>query len=85
MGWTPNDPVSFLLVEQGRAWSDTDALRQILVGLGGVWRIAHLLRWVPGRWRDPLYRLIARNRYRWFGKHDRCYLPPVDEQDRFLG
>jgi predicted DCC family thiol-disulfide oxidoreductase YuxK len=83
-GLDPDDPVSFLLVEQDRAWRDTDALRQVLGGLGGAWRIAHLLRWVPRGVRDPLYRLLARNRYRWFGRHDRCYLPAVDEQDRFL-
>lgn len=84
-GLDPDDPVSFLLVGQDRTWSDTDALRQVLASVGGVWRIAHLLGWIPRRLRDPLYRLIARNRYRWFGRHDRCYLPPIGEEDRFLG
>lgn len=83
-GLDPDDPASFLLVDEDRTWRDTDALQQVLVGLGGAWRAARVLHLVPVQWRDPLYRAIARNRYRWFGRHDRCYLPTAEHQDRFL-
>lgn len=83
-GLDPDDPLSFLLVEQGRAWSDTDAIVQVLAGLGGAWRLARLLRLVPRTWRDRAYRTLARNRYRWFGRHDVCALPAPGQVGRFL-
>ncbi|WP_411851919.1 thiol-disulfide oxidoreductase DCC family protein [Stenotrophomonas sp. LGBM10] len=83
-GLDPDDPLSFLLLEDGRAWTDTDAIVRVLVGLGGPWRLAAVLRAVPRRLRDPAYRVLARNRYRWFGRHDRCHLPDAGQVGRFL-
>lgn len=83
-GLDPDDPLSFLLLEDGQAWTDTDAILRVLGGLGGVWRITTLLRAVPRAWRDVAYRALARNRYRWFGRHDHCYLPAPGQAARFL-
>ena len=83
-GLDPDDPTSFLLVDKDQAWRDSDALQRVLVGLGGVWRATRILHLVPVRCRDLLYRAIARNRYRWFGRHDHCYLPTAEQQKRFL-
>lgn len=83
-GLDPDDPLSFLLVEQGRAWSDTDAIVRVLAGLDGVWKLAHVLRVVPRAWRDRAYRALARNRYRWFGRHEQCFLPTPAQAKRFL-
>ncbi|MBD3868553.1 MAG: DUF393 domain-containing protein [Acidobacteria bacterium] len=51
---------------------------------GGWWRVFGLIRLLPHSIRDRLYRLIARNRYRWFGKYDACPLPEKRYQERFL-
>ncbi|UHQ24167.1 thiol-disulfide oxidoreductase DCC family protein [Lysobacter sp. 5GHs7-4] len=83
-GLDPDDPMSFLLIENGRAWTDTDAIARVLSGLGGVWRLAAVLRWLPRALRDPLYRWVARNRYRWFGRYERCLLPTPEQRARFL-
>lgn len=83
-GLDPDDPLSFLLLEDGRAWTDTDAIVRVLVGLGGPWRLAVVLRVVPRRLRDRAYRALARNRYRWFGRHDSCFLPSAEQARRFL-
>lgn len=83
-GLNPADPASFLLVENGRAWSDTDAIVRVVAGLGGAWRLAHALRALPRGMRDRLYRFVARNRYRWFGRHESCLLPPHGHESRFL-
>lgn len=88
-GLDPDDPVSFLLIEydlgtQPRVSTDTSAIRRVIAGLGGFWRIAHLAALLPAFVRDPLYRLFARNRYRLFGKHDACMVPSEDERMRFL-
>lgn len=84
-GLDPDDPASFLLVDGAGAWTDTDAIARVLSDLGPPWRIAaHALRAVPKRVRDPLYRFVARHRYRLFGRHDRCVLPSPAEAARFL-
>lgn len=93
-GLDPDDPVSFLLVEYDliendsrmspRVSTDTEAMRRVLMGLGGVWRIAGLSALLPRRVRDTLYRMIARNRYRWFGRHDACPVPDPTQAYRFL-
>lgn len=83
-GLDPDDPASFLLVAKGHAYRDVDAIRRVLAGLGGAWQAAHALRWLPRRIGDPLYRLLARNRYRWFGRHAACRIPSGDEADRFI-
>ena len=88
-GLDPDDPVSFLLVEYDRGpvprvSTDTDAMRRVLAGLGGIWRLASVSVLLPRALRDRLYRVIARNRYRWFGRHDACIVPDPAQAQRFL-
>ena len=84
-GLDPDHPVSFLLIEDGRAWTDTDAIVRVLSGLGGVWSIpSRAIALCPRARRDRLYRLGARNRYRWFGRHEHCLLPTPEQASRFL-
>jgi predicted DCC family thiol-disulfide oxidoreductase YuxK len=52
--------------------------------LGGVWRVVAWLRFMPRVLRDGTYRVIARNRYRWFGKRETCRVPTAEERARFL-
>lgn len=83
-GLDPDDPVSFLLVTPERAWTDSDAIVRVLAGLGGAWRVAHALRVLPRFLRDPMYRFVARHRYRLFGRHDTCLMPTPEVAARFL-
>lgn len=84
-GLDPDDPQSFLLIDHAGTWMDTDAIRRVLTGLGGIWHgLAMLLGVVPGPLRDRAYRLTARNRYRWFGRRAHCLIPADDQADRFL-
>ena len=84
-GLDPNDPKSFLLLEEGRGYMDTDALIRVLKSFGGHWRlVATLIRLMPRFLRDAFYRAIARNRYKLFGKHDLCTVPSAQTADRFL-
>jgi predicted DCC family thiol-disulfide oxidoreductase YuxK len=39
---------------------------------------------IPRFMRDTLYRLVAKNRYKWFGKKDQCVVPTDDLKERFL-
>ena len=53
-----------------------------LLGLGGVW--ARALAKFPRFLTDPIYWLVARSRYRLFGRHASCRIPAPGERDRFL-
>ena len=83
-GLDPDDPTSFLLIDEAGAHRDTDAIRRVITGLGGPWRVAHAIGALPRGLRDRLYRLLARNRYRWFGRHAACRVPSPEEAPRFL-
>jgi predicted DCC family thiol-disulfide oxidoreductase YuxK len=84
-GIDPSDPSSFLLLRDGVAETDSDAVISVVTGLGSGWRAAGVLRVMPRVVRDPLYRWIARNRYRLLGKRATCYLPTPEDSARFLG
>jgi predicted DCC family thiol-disulfide oxidoreductase YuxK len=76
-GIDPEDPATFLVLDRGRRFTQSDAEIHVIAALGGLWRLAQLARIVPRRWRDAAYQLLARNRYRWFGRRDTCYRPRV--------
>jgi predicted DCC family thiol-disulfide oxidoreductase YuxK len=75
---------SVILVEGGRWYQESDAALRVVRILGGPWRVLGIFRMVPRPLRDRLYRLIARNRYRWFGKRETCWLPTPELRERFL-
>jgi predicted DCC family thiol-disulfide oxidoreductase YuxK len=84
-GIEPDDPLSFLLLEGGTGYMDTDAIVRILRSFGSGWRVVGaLLAIVPRFIRDPLYRWVARHRYRLFGRRETCVMPTADIADRFL-
>ncbi|MGY3436453.1 MULTISPECIES: thiol-disulfide oxidoreductase DCC family protein [unclassified Marinovum] len=73
-GLDPADPETWLLLENGQAWSGMEAIIRIGEKLGGVGRLATAMRILPKAVREWLYRRIARNRYR-FGRSDMCAIP----------
>lgn len=82
----PREGVDYLvLVEDGRAYTKSDAVIRIAARLSPFWRCwARLARLVPRVVRDFKYDLIARWRYRLFGKRTTCMLAPPGAADRFL-
>jgi len=74
-GIDPEDPMTFLVIDGDRAMTESDGCIHVAIELGGIWKIARAGRVIPKRLRDWAYRVLARNRYRWFGKRDTCYLP----------
>lgn len=83
-GMDPDDPLSWLYLDQGRATGSLDAVIAVGQRLGGVWHVLRLLRVIPGRLRDRAYRAVARNRYRWFGRADLCSLPDPEVRKRLM-
>lgn len=79
------DGLATLLVEdKGRTWQHTAAILRVLHALGWPWRLAWLGWLIPAPLRDSMYRLVARNRYRIFGRAETCLLPDPAQAWRFL-
>jgi predicted DCC family thiol-disulfide oxidoreductase YuxK len=75
---------TYLLVEDGRAYTASAGYLRLCTVLGGVWRLPRVSAVVPERWRDAAYALVARNRYRWFGKVEHCTLLTPEQRARLL-
>jgi predicted DCC family thiol-disulfide oxidoreductase YuxK len=75
---------SVILYHQGRFYTESDAPLKLIRLLGYPWKLAYPFIILPRIIRDNIYRWIARNRYRWFGKKEACMIPTPELQNRFL-
>jgi predicted DCC family thiol-disulfide oxidoreductase YuxK len=81
----PTDVSSIVVWSGGSAHTQSAGVLVLAASLGGVWAaLGSLARLVPQGLRDALYGVIARNRYRWFGRKDSCRIPTAAERKRFL-
>ncbi|MFQ5584117.1 MAG: thiol-disulfide oxidoreductase DCC family protein [Calditrichia bacterium] len=79
-----SDPLdSILLLEGNRLTTKSTAIIRISKYLRGAWPLCMILLIIPRFIRDFVYDIVARNRYRWFGKYDSCHLPDPEFEDRF--
>ncbi|KQC29042.1 thiol-disulfide oxidoreductase DCC family protein [Flagellimonas eckloniae] len=77
---------SIILIEPGVAYfTKSDAALHIAMDFGGLWKALAIFTWIPATFRDTIYDLVARNRYKWFGKKDQCMIPTPELQAKFLG
>ena len=83
-GLDPRKYETMILIADGVAFLKSEAAIRIASGLGFPWSLARAFRIVPLSWRDRFYLWVARNRLRWFGKRETCYLPDPRHVDRFL-
>jgi len=83
-GLDPDALGSVVLIEEGRAWQESSAALRIARHLPGAWKLLRIFAVIPRPLRDAIYRWIARNRYRWFGKTESCWLPTPELRGRFL-
>ncbi|MES2734060.1 MAG: thiol-disulfide oxidoreductase DCC family protein [Bacteroidota bacterium] len=75
---------SVVLIKDGKAYEKSDAALEIARNLAGLWPLLYGFKIVPRFIRDFFYDLVARNRYRWFGKQESCRLPTPEMRQRFL-
>ncbi|HEX7782852.1 MAG TPA: thiol-disulfide oxidoreductase DCC family protein [Sphingobium sp.] len=83
-GIDPENPDTLILVDGDHVLRDSDAVLAIYAALGWPWRMLAALSLIPRGVRDPIYRWIARNRYRIFGRRDTCWLPNPQDTGRIL-
>jgi predicted DCC family thiol-disulfide oxidoreductase YuxK len=75
---------SLLVVKGTNYYTKSTAVLEICHTLGGAWKLLALFKIVPRPIRDLFYDVIAKNRYKWFGKNDQCMIPGPDVRKRFL-
>lgn len=84
-GLDPADLQTFVFISDGKMHVRSDAAIEVVSRFGGAWRFFTVFRLVPRVARDWIYSVIARNRYRWFGRKDVCMIPTPEIKERFLG
>jgi predicted DCC family thiol-disulfide oxidoreductase YuxK len=81
----PKDDLnSFILIEQGILYTKSTAALRVAKQLNGGWKLLYGFIIVPPFIRNAVYSFIARNRYKWFGKQDACWLPTPELRSRFF-
>lgn len=73
-----------VLLEDGVYYTESAAVLRIARRLRFPWPAAYLFILVPRPLRNALYKFVARNRYRWFGRDEQCLLPTPEIRQRFL-
>jgi predicted DCC family thiol-disulfide oxidoreductase YuxK len=83
-GIEPDDPTTWLMIENGIAYCSADAVLRTATRLGGRWQLLGLLHTVPKGFMDWLYLLVARNRYRISRANAWCEGPHPEVKKRLL-
>ena len=89
--WKNND--SFVLIEntgpndsvrQDKAYEKSNAALRIAAKLPWYWKWSQIFWILPKPIRDGIYNIIAKNRYKWFGKKEKCMIPTEQVRGKFL-
>lgn len=84
-GVDPASPETWLYLVDGRAYTSIDAMIRVGARIGGWGWMLQPLRILPRFAQDWIYRRIARNRYRVFGRTDMCAIADQDLRSRLIG
>jgi predicted DCC family thiol-disulfide oxidoreductase YuxK len=79
-----DDLKTVVLWDNGRIRTESDAIIDLLIMLGGIFKFIYILKIFPKAFRDKVYRFIANHRYQWFGQTESCALLSPEEQKRIL-
>ncbi len=76
---------SIILYQPGIAYfTESDAALEISRQLNGFYPLLQMGKIVPKSLRNSVYRYIAKNRYKWYGKKDECMIPSAEIRSKFL-
>ncbi len=81
---SPDKIDSILLLENDKYFIKSTAVIKICRNLRALWPLMYIFILIPKSLRDYVYDLIAKNRYRWFGKKEQCLIPGEVLESRFL-
>jgi len=84
LGYARNPTESIVLIEGDRHSTESTAVLRIATRLPWPWPLLAVFWLIPRPLRDWGYRLVAKNRFRWFGQRSQCRIPTAEEQSLFL-
>jgi predicted DCC family thiol-disulfide oxidoreductase YuxK len=76
---------SIILIEPNVAYyTKSTAALEIGENLKGLRTLSYILLWLPESFRDIVYDIVAKNRYKWYGKKDSCIIPSEELKNKFI-
>jgi predicted DCC family thiol-disulfide oxidoreductase YuxK len=83
-GIHPEKTDSVILIQDRKHYLRSAASLRIAMNLGPRWKLLGVFYIIPPFLRNAVYNLIARNRYKWFGKRESCRMPDEKEKHKFI-
>lgn len=80
----PESVYSIILIKDDALKHKSDAVLEIFQGIGNIWSLLFAFKVLPRFTRDWIYDVVARNRYRLFGRQESCMIPTAEIKSRFL-
>ena len=84
LGMKMDDFDTFIFIEKGVAYTRSTGILKEIRYFRGLWSFLYVFIVIQRPIRDFFYNIVARNRYRWFGKKNECWLPTPELKMRFL-
>lgn len=75
---------TFILLEEGKIYDRSTAALRVTRKLSGFWPLLYGFIIFPKFIRDGIYNYVAKNRYKWFGKKESCWVPTPELKEKFL-
>lgn len=85
LGMDTQNLSSFILLESDRVHTKSSAALRVAKELSGPASLLFGFIIVPKPLRDWVYSIVAKNRYKWFGKQNQCWIPSEELKSRFVG
>ena len=79
-----NNSESIIFIKNNSLFKQSDAILEIIKSLKYLSFIYYIVKIIPKSIREWIYKLIAKNRIKWFGKNSECYIPKENEKLKFL-
>lgn len=79
----PGSLNSTLLLEDGKLYTKSSSALRVAKKLNGFWPLLYGFNIVPKFLRDWVYDVVAKNRYKWWGKQESCWVPSPELKDKF--
>ena len=80
----PEELKSFILLEDGKIYLRSRAVLRIASQLDGAWKLTSVFYVFPSFISDAVYNLVAKYRYRIFGKKETCMVPTPELKSKFI-
>lgn len=84
LGMDPDDPTTFVFIDGGTTYLQSDAALKIAQHLRRPWSFFFYLTNIPKAVRDFAYSILAKHRYKISGQRDTCMTPSAEVRQRFL-